>query len=60
MTTTPKKPTCPKEATLRYILDHARAGLESGGNVYLQLNLINAAAKAALSLNPAPRAKSTP
>jgi hypothetical protein len=28
----------------RYVRDHSRAGLESGGNIYLQLNLINSAA----------------
>jgi hypothetical protein len=27
----------------KYVHDHARAGLDSGGNIYLQLNLINSA-----------------
>lgn len=33
---------------IRYILDHANRGLDSGGNIYLQLNLIKTKAMEAL------------
>ena len=33
----------------QYVRDHSRAGLESGGNIYLQLNLIKSAAMEIIS-----------